>query len=93
MTNYERQLKFRKNHPGYNTRLQARKRASAKRDAEKRMAARQTAANAEALPALPASLTIPVPTFQLALPAPVEVLVFPGLKTIETMGVTERQRA
>ena len=90
MSNAERQRNFRKSHPGYYARIQAAKRASAKRGGAQLMAAMEAAAKTqEAAQAAPLTaavpLALPMPPERLMLPAPVEVLVFPGLKTSETL--------
>jgi hypothetical protein len=62
MSNAERQRKFRQANPGYYARIQARKRASAKADAERYIAALATAATADS--------SVGVQTVQLTAEAP-----------------------
>jgi hypothetical protein len=75
MTNAQRQAAFRKRNPGYYQRLHAQRRAVLKAMMEQRLAAeRAERAAAEAMAQAtpePAILALPVPTFRLALPAPV----------------------
>lgn len=76
MTNAERQRKFRESNPGYYARLQATKRASAKRGAERMILAMQAAAaeehaRAEALAQQQAArepLLLPAPKETFGLP-------------------------
>lgn len=82
MTDAERQRKFRRAHPGYYARLQARRRAATKQAAALRLAqwsaewqaanAREEAARAQA--AAKPVLMLPAPV--LMLPAPVEMSAF-----------------
>jgi len=76
MSNTERQRKFRERNPGYYGRLHRKRKA-------------EVAAFASARKAIAA--TIAVKREPLMLPAPVEVLVFPGLKTIEALCVPASQ--
>ncbi len=81
MTNTERQRAFRRRNPGYYQRLHAERRAAVRALSAQRVAVEQA----------PAIVTIPLPTWRLALPAPVETLVFPGLQTIEALRVPASQ--
>jgi len=88
MTNAERQRRFRQSHPGYYQRLHAQRRAHIKAlCAEQTVAAKCVAAT---LVSEPVVLKIPIPRERLMLPAPVEVLEFPGLKTLQTVAIFKR---
>jgi hypothetical protein len=75
MSNAERQRRFQARHPGYDRRRKARRRGAAKRDAARRVAAleAQAATTTPAVTAAPVEMLLhPLPTYRLALPAPVE---------------------
>jgi hypothetical protein len=69
MTNAERQRRFREEHPGYYQALHAKRRAEVKALIAERALAEVRAA----------ALALPV---RLALPAPVEAILIPGMTTI-----------
>lgn len=63
MSNADRQRKFRQANPGYYARIQSRKRAAAKADVERYIAARATAATADSsVDGQAAQLTADAPT-------------------------------
>jgi hypothetical protein len=69
MTNTERQAEFRRRNPGYYQRLHARRRAAVRALMAERKAAALAAAPEQV--SVPKTLTLPLPTWRLALPAPV----------------------
>ncbi len=75
MSNTERQRRFRRDHPGYYQRLHAKRRAQERAALAAMASATETMAE-KALPAMPV---------RLALPAPVEPIVIPGMNTIGEM--------
>src|SRR5687768_3474619 len=81
VSNTERQREFRERNPGYYQRLHAKRRAEIKA----RAAQLEVAAPAPAPVPAPVIYTIPVPTWRLALPAPVVLPVLPALNPIEVM--------
>src|SRR5690242_9053596 len=91
MSNYERQVKFRQNHPGYFNKYNARRQAATRAMRALRnagmMAPVVTEGAAPAPMATPAPLAIPMPAQRLMLPAPVEAIILPGLKTLQTLRV------
>ena len=81
-SNYERQQDFLARHPGYYQRRYA-----------KRKAATLTQLEQQQLTPATIAVTISVKKEPLMLPAPVEPLILPALKTIETLGVAAMQTA
>ncbi len=81
MSNIERQRRFRERHPGYYDRYHASRRARIKANGAAMAMATETVAEKVQPVALPAMVV------RLALPAPVETIVIPGMNTIGQMPV------
>jgi hypothetical protein len=86
MSNGERQRRFRASHPGYNRKYNGHPTAAQRRKVKQMLAEMHVQAEAHVRLVLHSTICKPLP---LMLPAPVEMLVIPGMNTFGMIRTTE----